>query len=313
MNIIYLKHHNIDKEKWDNCIKNAPNGNIYVYSWYLDLVAGNWDALITPDYNYVFPLTWRQKFGVKYLYQPCFSQQTGLFSKEFFKQEVLRDFLNSIPEDFKLIEINLNKYCKEPVNNFLFKDNVTYELDLIYPYNDTKKNYSENTIRNIKKSEKNTVYLSKHIQADEMIKLFRDNRGKDVPTLGFKDYTILNNIIDESLKRECGELWGAFDAKDEMCAAAFFVEANGKYVFLFSAVNALGRSNGAMFSIIDNFVRTKSESPYVLDFEGSNNENLARFYAAFGAKKNNYYSIRYNNLPYFVKLFYNFKKKHINK
>ncbi|OIP03307.1 MAG: hypothetical protein AUJ97_04685 [Bacteroidetes bacterium CG2_30_32_10] len=61
MEIRYLKHKEIDKDKWDNCIEKAFNGIIYAYSWYLDIVSENWDALIEDDYKTVFPLTQKKK------------------------------------------------------------------------------------------------------------------------------------------------------------------------------------------------------------------------------------------------------------
>jgi hypothetical protein len=68
--IIYLERHEIDISKWDRCIVNAPNGLIYARSFYLDAMAENWSALVSDDYQYVMPLTWNKKFGIKYLYQP---------------------------------------------------------------------------------------------------------------------------------------------------------------------------------------------------------------------------------------------------
>ena len=35
-NIKYLLHRQIDKAKWDRCIKEADNGLVYGYSFYLD-------------------------------------------------------------------------------------------------------------------------------------------------------------------------------------------------------------------------------------------------------------------------------------
>jgi hypothetical protein len=70
--IRYLERNEIDINKWDRCISNAPNGLIYARSFYLDSMAENWSALVTGDYLYVMPLTWNKKFGIKYLYQTVF-------------------------------------------------------------------------------------------------------------------------------------------------------------------------------------------------------------------------------------------------
>ena len=108
MKPVYLKHTEIDKVKWDDCVLNSQNHLPYCYSWYLDIVSPGWDALISNDYEFIFPLTHRRKAGINYLFQPYFTQQLGLFSKNAFEQKTVTAFLSAIPEHFKFIEINLN-------------------------------------------------------------------------------------------------------------------------------------------------------------------------------------------------------------
>ena len=81
MEIKYLKHNQIDKQKWDSAIENAENGLVYALSWYLDIVSPNWDALVVGDYEQVMPVTHKRKYGIKYLIQPPFCQQLGFFSQ----------------------------------------------------------------------------------------------------------------------------------------------------------------------------------------------------------------------------------------
>ena len=66
--IRYLKNHEINTEKWDECIMNAFNGIVYAYSWYLDIVHETWDALIEGDYERVMPLPVSEKCGVSYIF-----------------------------------------------------------------------------------------------------------------------------------------------------------------------------------------------------------------------------------------------------
>lgn len=309
MTITHLRHKEINKERWDSCIKNAPNGNICAMSWYLDIVCENWDALVLPDYSAVFPLTHRSKAGIDYLMQPPFTQQLGLFSRDFVTPAMLHEFMNAIPKSYKLVEINLNKWCKDIHSRFNPAPNVSHELDLIYPYETIEKAYSENVRRNSKKALKNGIYLTKHVRPADVTEMFSIHRGKTIHTLGHSDYKMMQHIMHLSTKNNTGELWGAFDSKDELCAAAFFAGTNGRLIFLFSAINQSGREHGAMFLLIDNYIKQHAETPFVLDFEGSNDENLSRFYGSFGAKKYLYNSIQLNNLPYLVKLFHTFYRK----
>jgi hypothetical protein len=107
--INYIKHTDIDKNKWNRCISAANNSIIYAYAWYLDIVSPNWDALVLNDYEAVMPLTHRKKYFLSYLFQPFFTQQLGVFSKKESQALLVQEFLNAIPTKFKLIDINLNE------------------------------------------------------------------------------------------------------------------------------------------------------------------------------------------------------------
>lgn len=108
MKIIRVHHADINKEKWDRCIDNAVNGLIYGYSYYLDIMSPDWDALIMGDYEIVMPLTWNRKFGITYLRQPAFTQQLGIFASLFIKDDLTKAFLKKALEEFSFAEINLN-------------------------------------------------------------------------------------------------------------------------------------------------------------------------------------------------------------
>ena len=106
--IKHVTHNELDKIKWDNCIDHANNTLIYAYSWFLDVVSPNWEALVYNDYEAVMPLTHKRKFLINYLYQPFFTQQLGVFSRFENQAELTRSFLVSIPTKFKYIDVNLN-------------------------------------------------------------------------------------------------------------------------------------------------------------------------------------------------------------
>ncbi|MCX6283824.1 MAG: hypothetical protein NTW31_06290 [Bacteroidetes bacterium] len=95
--ISYLKHNEIDRARWDGCISRSLNRRVYAFSWYLDIVAPAWEALVSDDYLSVFPLTPGRKAGVCYLFQPFFTQQLGLFSSNPIGEENAEKFMSSIP------------------------------------------------------------------------------------------------------------------------------------------------------------------------------------------------------------------------
>jgi hypothetical protein len=64
-----------------------------------------------------------------------------------------------------------------------------------------------------------------------------------------------------------------------------------------------------MFLLIDSFIREHAGQALTLDFEGSNDPNVARFYKSFGAAECNYYKITINRLPWIAKQAVYFKNR----
>jgi len=298
--IKYLQHDTINKSKWDQCIKNAFNGNICAYSWYLDIISEDWDALIEDDYESVFPITHRRKHGISYLYQPFFTQQLGVFSRNLLSEEVIERFLEHIPSKFKFIEINLNKYNKLDQEKYHLNQMLNHELDLISDYESIYSNYSQNIKRNIKKANSQNVSIVKNIKPDEIIDLFRKNKGKEFRHLKDDDYLKLKRIIYTCLYKGKAQIYGAYTERNNFCAGSVFIISHKKAILLFSATDDIARKNGAMSLLIDSFINSHAQSHLTLDFEGSNDLNLARFYKSFNSSEVFYPHLRINKLPFIV-------------
>jgi hypothetical protein len=297
MDIRLVKHNAINKSAWDNCIDKSVNGNIYGFSWYLDIVCEEWDALVAEDYETVFPLTHRKKFGIWYLYQPFFTQQLGVFSIRHITPEIVEEFLAAIPERYRLAEINLNAYNKPDKTKWKVFDNLNHELDLIETYSIIKKNYSQNTSRNITRAIRNNISISSNIKPEDIVTMFRNNKGKQISHLRENDYRRFIRLTYECLAKNKAICYGAYTANNTLCAGAIVVFSHRKAVFLFSATNEVARENGAMFLLTDHFIQDLAGNHLTLDFEGSNDPNLARFYKSFGSVSIMYPGLRYNNLP----------------
>ena len=300
MKIQYIKHCDIDFLKWDECISNSLNGIIYAYSWYLDIVAGEWDALIGDDYYSVFPLVQNKKYGISYIYQPIFTQQLGAFSSGKIDKQTLKMFIELIPPKYLYQEISFNSFNSVEYPKGKVKDRITYQLDLVQPYFALSSNYNENTRRNVSRSIAMGVCVKKGLHIDDFIQFTKKNLAV---SLQDSHYGKLRKIILKSIELKVGEVYAAFNRQNELCAAAFFICSNGKAIYLSAVSNEQGKTNRAMFALVDRFITDYSESILVLDFEGSNIESIARFYAGFGAIRCAYKQLKINNLPWFLKLF----------
>jgi len=300
--IRYLTNNEIDKNKWDDCIKNAVNGIVYASSWYLDIVADNWDALVENDYERVFPLITGKKWGVYYLYQPVFSQQLGVFSQTILTEKVVENFLDAIPSQFKFAEINLNSFNKLQHGKYKSIDWINHELDLINSYEKTYKGFSTNLKRNIKKASNSGISVSKNVKPDEIIKIYRENKGRILKTLDDKDYLKLRRLAYMGIYKGLVLTYGVYTTRNELCAGVIFLKSNRKMIFLFSGLTEEGKKLNAMAYLLNAFIKEYSQHHITLDFEGSNNPGLARFYKSFGSTTCTYHHLSFNNLHFLSRL-----------
>jgi len=303
--IYYIRHNDNDKDRWDECIQQAVNSRVFAYSWYLDIVSPGWDALVDEKWESVFPLTHRRKGGINYLFQPFFTQQLGLFSRVHLTGVLLNDFLTAIPEKFRFVEIHLNALNKPDPFKFKIQPRLNHELDLINTYENLLSNFSQNTRRNIHKALESGVTIGRKVEIDELISLFRENFGKEEGVLRFSDYVTLRKLLEHAQKKDMGRVTGAYSADGSLSAAAFFLKDYARVYYLFAASAPEARENGAMFLLIDHFIRENSLQRLTLDFEGGNDPGLGRFYKSFGAKESTYYQLRIDHLFWPVKQFIN--------
>ncbi|MEZ5083727.1 MAG: hypothetical protein R2750_09790 [Bacteroidales bacterium] len=306
--IKYLTYDEIDKKRWDECIDKAFNGMVYAKSWYLNTVAENWDALVKNDYEQVFPLTWRKKYGIYYLYQPVFTQQLGIFSKTRLNEEIVIHFIENMPAKFHFVEINLNTLNSLANSKYKAKNWLNHELDLINSYEKISRDFSTNLKRNISKSQKAGLTVTKGVKPEEIIRIFRENRGKGIPTLDDGVYQKLARLTYEGIYKGLVVTYGVYSKNNSLCAGVIFIRNMKKVIFLFSGLTEEGRELNAMAFLIDSFIREHAGQHLTLDFEGSNDKNLARFYKSFGSVEIYYPHLVINKLPFPHNVLFQIKK-----
>ncbi len=296
--ISYLLHSDIDKAKWDVCIRKSFNGSVCALSWYLDVVHKDWEALVEDDYVRVMPLTGNEKYGIYYLFQPFFTQQLGIFSTEILDSGVINKFIAAIPEKFHFVQINLNIHNHPHPEDYRLIANKNYLLDLISRYPELSAHYTTNTKRNLKKALSSGLTLVKGMEPNLLTDLFRQNKGREVKHWHDLHYQRLHQLIFKAMFKGMGDIYGVYSEHNELSAGAFFLKDHQHLILLFSATTQEARQTGAMTFLIDAVIKEHAETTLVLDFEGSNNPDLARFYRGFGAQEVSYYTLEINRLSF---------------
>ena len=293
--IQYLQHSEIDLRKWDATI--ADCGIIYAYSWYLDIVHPGWEALVEDDYQSVMPLTGGKKFGVNYLFQPYFVQQLGVFSKLPMTVELTEAFLKAIPSKYRFAEIRLNEdnAFADGAQGVEYHRNVL--LDLNRDYETIHANYHQNTKRNLAKAEACNLQLVSTVIPYHVVALFRDNRGALLDKWGDAEYGVLIQLAQVAQKRIAAFMLGVSEkGVGQLICAAIFMKTKNRITFLFSGLTEEGKQRQAMTYLLDQVIHKYAHQPMTFDFEGSDDDNLARFYLGFGGEETKYPSYNFNRL-----------------
>lgn len=289
-----VSRHNIDTEKWDTCVRKAWCEALYGYTWYLDACC-NWMGLVIGDYQAVMALPVRNKFGMSYIYTPYACQKLGVYSEKELSSDVKNAIVELLSSNFRLLDISIEDIgeIKDVVSN------RNIEMQLNNPYDELFKNYSSNTKRNIKKAGKAGVSIEESFDFEALADTFLNNKvARGEAQITDEELMSMRRRYEKGNEEGRVLLLFAHDENGELLGGAMFAASESKYYFLFSGLTENGKRMGAMFAIIDAFIKRHANEDKVLDFEGSNQKGVARFYQSFGGYETEYWRLRINNLPW---------------
>lgn len=289
----------VDENRWNAVVAMDSNRLLYGTTWYLDLVAPNWEALILGDYEAVWPFAVGKKLGVGYAFRPYGVQQLGVYASRPLQPSDWEALFAAWPAGLRYADVFLNE-----TNHPHFPKGWTMEpwpnrvLDLNQSYERIYQGYSTQLKRNLKKAEQSNHVLFEHDSPEVLLTLFAQNRGKEVKGWGEAEKSKMRQIMYVMLHKRRGTIWTVHDERNSPVAGAFFVESHGRLILLFSATTAWARETGAMTWMLNELIIMKSGTTTWLDFEGSMDKGLDRFYGSFGAEKRSYPRLIFNNLPW---------------
>lgn len=290
--IRYLHRRQIDDERWNRVIAASRFETAYAQTWYLDACAENWGALILADYECVMPVAFRKKLGIKYIYQPRFCQQLGVYSEKHVDYEISRMFLLALGKIFGLGDYAFNEGNQiKAEHGFKISDNTNYTLQLTSSYEELKSGYTSNCRRNVRKAHHSGLEFSDDISIRELVLLKKQH---DQKKYNHEHYRLLTDMF--SRMKEAGHV-RAYAAKlgAQYCAGAIFAYSNKRVHYLLSVSNEAGKDKSGMFQVIDKIIQLNAGKSMCLDFEGSNIASIARFFKGFGAQPHLYQRISVDN------------------
>lgn len=290
--IKYIDRHNLDEKKYNDCINASYQKRIYAFSWYLDIVSSNWGVIVLNDYEAVMPLPWKKKYFIKYLFQPFFCQQLGVFSiKE--NHVVVAEFINSIPNEFKKIYIQFNS-SNALSETMDISERVNYILPLEKNYQQLFKSFTKGRKHAVNQALKNELNIS-NFNIDELIIIAKEHY--DFGDFSSKEYELLAELVEKLETKSKILLLGVRDSSNNLIGGSVFVQDSSRITYLFSAMTEEGKSKQVPSFLINKVIEKYCESGYILDFEGSMISGIASFFKSFGATKESYMLLQKSKLP----------------
>ncbi|WP_207496540.1 hypothetical protein [Aridibaculum aurantiacum] len=297
MPIRYCKNHEIDKTKWDKCISDASNGLVYAYSFCLDALC-TWDALVYNDYEVVMPLPYRSKWGFKYVYQLPFIQRLGVFGATTPQQ--VDAMYTAVTKHFRFIHYNTDQ---QPANkDFKLVKHINYVINLHTSLHTIRANISKECLKNIRKATQRSCNLSTGVAAEQVIDLYRKAYDHLHPTVTNKDYDQFLLLTKKAIATGFAETFAIKDETGEIVFAAALLKDHRRLYYVIGAPTEKGRQLRATYFFINSIIEKYAGSNLLLDLEGSDIPNVAAFYQRFGPAAEEYYEVKYNNLPFPINL-----------
>jgi hypothetical protein len=296
----YVKHTDIDFRKWDETVLNSEIPFVFAQSFYLNATCPAWDALVMGDYESIFPVTSKTKFGFKYLPQPPFTSQLGVYGMITPQIELL--FYNYITENYKLIDLELNVTNK--VRSQFISPKNTYAIYYKEGYK-----FNQNTKRNVAKALE-IGFSVEPVNSSEMFALSQEYLNPFLENevgLAKSTVTLLDNLLVNAM--EAGQLYSfkVVSKNNTLKALGHFI-SNGNHALYLKGTNFDKKDNsGSMHLLMKHAIEFFSDKSTMFDFGGGAKQGLANFYMGFGGQTMTYSFLQVNKLPRLIKILKNKK------
>ncbi|MDO7887269.1 GNAT family N-acetyltransferase [Hymenobacter cheonanensis] len=306
----HVRHAEINRPQWDALINQAPNGLIYALTWYLDSVAPGWEALVREEggrYVAGLPLPVQRKFGLRYLKQPLFAQQLGLFSLE-----------TPTAADWQQVARLLGRF--RVITQYAFNTGnaellgagqpglagvpfTTYYLSLRPPYAQLLAGYKPNRRWRLNQARRRGLHVEPTTDIDLMVQIFAENTAPKIyGVIGEAyEYRILRALYARARQEGLATMWQVRGASGEVLAMGLLFHFKQHLTYIFNCSTQAGKEAGAISVLLDEVLRAHAGQDLVFDFEAPEVPNVAHFYSSFGPAPAPYLAIAANRLPWPVR------------
>ena len=156
----------------------------------------------------------------------------GLISQTKEGLDRIDDFITSIPNTYQFLELNMNHIAPVKESFELSnKYNFNYVLPLNKPYHLQKESYSKKLKKKSKKADSNGLQLLKHDAPQNLIQLFRSDKGSLLLILLMPIIRTLNRLC-MLLLISIVVIWMAYGKRNRALAGFFIIWSKANCSFI---------------------------------------------------------------------------------
>jgi hypothetical protein len=302
--VTYLTRSQIPPEQWNAFIDASIQQTIYAQTWYLDVVAPRWGALIlsqNTDWQAIMPIPFHKKWGYWVVKQPLFCQFLGVFSvNDSVNFEVL---LNEFFKRFSYV----SSYCFNPHNTFEIPNSTTCYTHWLKITKSYQQKFTPDRIRNLKIAQNYGWTLTKSNDITDLISIFKQNHASKIEgNVSESAYCLLTKLHEILVQKNKVNIY--YISKNQRVESGIML-INNRFdlIYIFNAATTEGRKYNARTWLINKIL---SQYPnYTFDFESPEIPSIATHYESFGSSAVSFKRLRYNKLPLILRVLQNIRLK----
>ncbi len=289
-----LKYHEIDFEKYAQCLENSAQRKYSATKQFLDISSEKkWELLVYKDYEAVMPVPYVFKSKIKIVHNPMLCQQLGIFSRED-NVEINERFLSFLEKNYLIRIYTFNEFnhfktsLKSKKNFLILPDNYETVYFKYSPKRKRKLRLDEEVVKN---SDIKNISFS---QAESFIKenFLGANKEEDVDSF----ISIFKNMFEANCLN-----FSAFYLNQRIIniIVTYFDDFTVALLGTFNDKESVKVAGSSV--LIDKCIE-ENISTKIFDFEGSELPNVEEFFRGFRPELRPYHLIEYSKKDIIKKL-----------
>lgn len=283
-----ISRKNLNLDKYSETLKNCTNYRLYAEVWFLDVMTDQkWECLVYGDYEVLMPIPLQYKFGIKFVLQPFYCQQLGVFYKHDISEKLFKEFENKL-HSYRVRAYNFNEENTETYQPE-GTEGVNYIIDLNKTYDELSSKFRKDRRRDIRKNTDLGLKISNEFNP----KIFLDIFKTEYKTLSkISDIHLIQKFITALVENKSLVTYTLHNTENEVIAISVFTKSINRIFLQFSVRNRTIEPKGSYAFMMSEIIRDFSEKQLILDFEGSSVKGIADFKISFGAERKTYTKYR---------------------